>query len=184
VADDSEAKPLTHVLPVVRRGYERDAADALFDEIEGRLTAALAERDGAAARVAELEKELAEANARKHAVVEALALASRVRSESERDAMDAKEQSMRKAEALQSESKLQADEIVQAAEADAERILEEARAKSGNLEHELRGAEQLAEQTQAQLTAFLRSLRRSGDEDSDDGVRGTPGDRPSTAPRL
>ena len=169
-----EARPL----PVARRGYDRDATDALIKELEERLMLMLAERDHARARIADLEQQVAEAAERKHAVAQALILASQVRSESERDVDDLKAQSEREVSAIRSESNRKADEILQAAEADAKRIVEEARTRSADLERELLDAGRLAEQTRFHLTAFVHSLRQFRAQASAGDVRVQPADRP------
>jgi cell division septum initiation protein DivIVA len=149
MADDSSTARTTASLPVVRRGYDCDATNSLVDELQARLTMALAERNAVRLRITELEQQVIEADTREQAVAEALVLASRYRTESERETRE-----------LQSESRRRADEIVQVARAEAERIVGAARMRSGDLENELRNAGVLAEQTHAQLAAFLQWLRR------------------------
>jgi len=179
VSEIPETPRTADALPLVRRGYDPDATVALLENFERRLQAALAERDAAQARIAELEQEVTDAQAQRQAVVDALVIANRVRAESEREAEDWKEQTIREAETLRTAAKRTAEEIVRAAEADAHRIVDEARARSGDLEHELRSAGSLAEQTHFQLTAFLESLKRLE-------PNGSPadGDRSADVPRA
>jgi cell division septum initiation protein DivIVA len=170
MADDSSTARTTASLPVVRRGYDCDATNSLVDELQARLTMALAERNAVRIRIAELEQQVIEADTRKQAVAEALVLASRYRTESERETVE-----------LQSESRRRADEIVRAARTEAERIVEAARVRSGNLENELRTAGVLAEQTHAQLAAFLESLRRLDTNGGNGDGWGIPTDQPAGA---
>jgi cell division septum initiation protein DivIVA len=170
MADHFATLSATASLPVVRNGYDQSATKAVINEIQARLAAALDERNEARARVAELEQQVIEADTRKQAVADALVLASRYRTESERETME-----------IQSESRRRADEIVQAAETEAERILEAARTRSGDLENELRTAGVLAEQTLSQLAAFLQSLRRLDANGANGDGWGSPADQPAAA---
>jgi cell division septum initiation protein DivIVA len=170
MADDSPTARTTASLAVVRRGYDRDATNSLVDELQARLTMALAERNTARIRIAELEQQVIEADTRKEAVAEALVLASRYRTESERETIE-----------LQAESRRKADEILLAARAEAERIVEAARSRSGSLENELRSAGVLAEQTQAQLATFLQSIQRLEANGAEGGGWVFPADQPAGA---
>jgi len=123
-------------LPTSRKGYDRAATDELVGQLKASLSAALSQRNQAQARVAELEQQLTDNQEREKEITEALVVASRVRSDSEREAEELKAQ----------------------ARSEADAIVEEARANTSRFEREAREAEELAERARAKLTAFLQSL--------------------------
>lgn len=123
-------------LPVARKGYERAATDRLLYELEASLTSILAEYARVQSRLAELEKQLSDYRDREQEIMQALLLASRVRTESEHEA----------------------EEIVKAAAGDAERLLEAARSEAHGFEQETRNAEALAAKARTRLTEFLQEL--------------------------
>ncbi len=123
-------------LPTARKGYDRAATDELVGQLKSNLAAALSQRNQAQTRVVELEQQLTDNEEREKEITEALLVASRVRSESEREAEELKAQ----------------------ARAEADAILEEARSKTRGFEREAREAEELADRARAKLTAFLQSL--------------------------
>jgi cell division septum initiation protein DivIVA len=128
------------------------------------------EREEARARVAQLEHQLAEADARKQAVADALVLAARVGAEHERER-----------EEILAEARQQAEEILSVARAQAGRMIEEAGERSSNLERELRAAGLLAERTRTHLARFVQSLRRY-DGTSSPGSNGPePAQQPAAA---
>jgi cell division septum initiation protein DivIVA len=145
-------------LPVVLRGYDRKATDDLLSALEAGLKSVLSEYGDAQLRVVEMEKRVAEARKREEAVTEALAVAGRVRADSEREGNELKAKYVREAESLKADSKRKADETLRAAEAQAEKIVEDARLRARGLEQEIRDAEQIAERTRARLTSFLQSM--------------------------
>jgi cell division septum initiation protein DivIVA len=167
MGDGSTTAHATDLLPVVRRGYERAATDAMVGDLHARLASALAERDEARGRVIQLEQHLAEANVRKQAVADALVLASRVRAEHERETKE-----------LLSESLQQAEEILRRARVEAECIVETAGLRSSNLERELRAAGQLADSTRTHLARFVQSLRRLDGATSPEGGGAAPTEQP------
>jgi len=123
-------------LPTARKGYDRAATDELVDQLKTSLSAALSQRNQAQARVAELEQKLTDNQEREKEITEALLVAARVRSDSEREAEELKAQ----------------------ARSDADAIVEDARASTRRFEREAREAEELAERARAKLTTFLQSL--------------------------
>jgi cell division initiation protein len=145
-------------LPTAFRGYDRGATDDLLAKMEEILRDLLSERSDAQARVAELEKHIAEGRQHQEAVTEALVEAARVRADAEREAKELKARCTREGELTKSESKSKADETVRTAEARAEKILDDARLRARAYEQEIRDAGQLAQQTRARLTSFLESL--------------------------
>jgi cell division septum initiation protein DivIVA len=145
-------------LPVVLRGYDRKATDDLLNKVEAGLKSLLSEHSDAQARVIGMEKRVAEARKREEAVTEALAVAARVRADSEREGNEIKAKYVREAESIATEGKRKADEALRAAQAQAEKIFEDARLRARGLEQEIRDAEQIAERTRARLTSFLESL--------------------------
>jgi cell division septum initiation protein DivIVA len=145
-------------LPVALRGYDRKATDDLLNKVEAGLKSLLSEHSDAQARVIGMEKRVAEARKREEAVTEALAVAARVRADSEREGNEIKAKYVREAESIATEGKRKADEALRAAQAQAEKIFEDARLRARGLEQEIRDAEQIAERTLARLTSFLESL--------------------------
>jgi cell division septum initiation protein DivIVA len=127
-------------LPVVLRGYDRNATDELFDELKAGMMEMLSERAELNARVEELEGRLPAVEKREAEITEALLVASRVRADSEREA------------------KQQADEQLRAAQVEAEQTVAQARSRSQVFEQEARRAEQLALRARDQLISFLESL--------------------------
>jgi cell division initiation protein len=145
-------------LPTAFRGYDRAATDDFLAKLEAALKEALSERSDAHARIAELEKHIAEGRQQEEAITEALVEAARVRSDSEREAKEIKARATRESEFVKSEGNSKADETLRAAEAKAEKILEDARLKARVYEQDIRNAGQLAQQTRARITSFLESL--------------------------
>ncbi len=136
-------------LPVARKGYDRTATDELLHELEVSLTSILAEYARVQSRLAELENNVSDYRAREREILQALLMASRVRTESEHEA----------------------EEIVQSATMDAKQLVEEARSKVRGFEEETREAEAMAVDARAKLAEFLRELiasieRRSPDLDA------------------
>ena len=123
-------------LPTARRGYDKTATDELLGKLRASLAALISARDAAEARAAELEQKLRERAEREREVTEALVVAARVRSESEREA----------------------EEIRARAKTEADAIVEEARSKTSGFEREAREAEELAKRARAELTSFLQAL--------------------------
>jgi cell division initiation protein len=133
-------------LPTARKGYDRAATDELVGQLKSSLSAALSQRNQAQARVAELEQQLAGNQEREQEITEALLVASRVRSQTEREAEELKAQ----------------------ARSEADAIIEEARSKTQGFEREAREAEELAERARAKVTAFLQALlAKIGQQGSD-----------------
>ena len=166
MATDDPTKLIKELsLPTALRGYDRAATDRFLSDLEDSVTAVLTERNEAQARVAELEKQIAEGREHEKEITEALLVASRVRAESEREGKELKAEYEREAESATAESKRQADEIVRGAEAEAEKMLEDARLKVRGFEQEIRDAEQLAVEARARIAAFLESLLAELDPD-------------------
>jgi cell division initiation protein len=127
-------------LPVSMRGYDRKATDELFDRLATMVKTLVAERDAAHMRADELEGRAAAVQQREQEITEALLVASRVRGESEREAKE------------------KADESLRAAQGNAERLLAEAREQASAFEQEARNVEQLAARVRQQLVGYLESL--------------------------
>lgn len=128
-----------HSLPVVRKGYDRAATDELLYELEISLTGILAEYARVQGRLAELEKKMSDYRSREQEILQALLLASRVRTESEHEA----------------------EELVKSAAVDANRLVEDARSKVRGFEEKTRNAEALAAKAHSNLTEFLEELLAS-----------------------
>jgi cell division septum initiation protein DivIVA len=128
-----ETNPLTLIekrsLPVSMRGYDRKATDEPFERLAATTKALVAERDAARARADELESRAAAVQQREQEITEALLVASRVRSESERDAKES-----------------------------AERLIGEAQERATAFEQEARNVEQLALRVRQELVDYLESL--------------------------
>jgi cell division septum initiation protein DivIVA len=123
------------------------------------------------ARVAELERRIAAGEEREQAVIDALVVASQVRTESERERQQLRTRYAREGEAVLNEAKERADEIVKAAAAEADKIVEEARSKLDDFDQRIRDADQLTRMIHAHMTSFLQSMlaevkRRSADSGS------------------
>jgi cell division septum initiation protein DivIVA len=125
-----------HSLPVVRKGYDRAATDELLYELEVSLTGILAEYARVQGRLAELEKKMSDYRSREQEILQALLLASRVRTESEHEA----------------------EEIVKTAAVEANRLVEDARSRVRRFEEQTRKAEALAAKAHGQLIEFLEEL--------------------------
>jgi cell division septum initiation protein DivIVA len=158
-------------LPVALKGYDRLATDRLLNQLAAELRTTQRLHSNALARVEELERRVAEGEEREKAVIEALVVASQVRTESEREGKELREKYTREGEAITARAKGDADEIVKEAVAEAAEIVEEARSKAGAFEQRIRDADQLAQLVHNHMTAFLQSLlaeveRRSVDSGS------------------
>jgi cell division septum initiation protein DivIVA len=145
-------------LPGAMRGYDRAATDALLERIEAGVASLLADRERMRAQLTDLEQEVAEKHEREQAISDALVAATRIRSDSERDAREAKAGSARATKVAAAEAETRAAGIVREAEVRAGRIVEEARLQASELEQELHGTARLAEQVRDRLTLFLESL--------------------------
>ncbi len=139
-------------LKTVFRGYERKATDDLLEELRTALVAITVERDAALARVEQLENGLDALRRLEGQITDVLAVAARIRGESEN----------------------RAEELIRGAEAEKERILRQARSRARVAHLDARDAQELSAQTRERLTRFLElSLREfeRADTDLDSVVR-------------
>jgi cell division septum initiation protein DivIVA len=164
-------------LPLVRRGYDCDATSALVREIEGRLAAAVADRDAARKELAELKKQIHQDHGRKQAIADALVLASKIRSDTQREAEEMRARATRELEDLRAEGKRRADAILRAAQTDAQRLVDDARTRAAAVDQQRRTTTRLADELHGHLTAFLSASEHPGEEHSagDDLMAGVEG---------
>jgi cell division septum initiation protein DivIVA len=157
-------------LPVVVRGYDREATDRLFGQLEQAIGDQGRQHSDALARIAELERRIADGQEREEAVTEALVVATQIRAESEREARELKAKHARDGEAIEDAATQRAEGIVTEAEAEAKRIVEGARETVRGFEEEVRNAEQMAIDARARVSAFLEWLlaevEQHGERDS------------------
>jgi cell division initiation protein len=152
----AEKNPITLIdersLKTVFRGYEREATDDLLEELGRALVAIMVERDAALARVEQLENGLDALRRLEGQITDVLAVAARIRGESES----------------------RAEELIRGAEAEKERILGQARSRARVAHLDARDAQEVSAQTRERLTRFLElSLREveRADTDLDSVVR-------------
>jgi cell division initiation protein len=152
----AEKNPITLIdersLKTVFRGYEREATDDLLEELGRAVVAIMAERDAALARVEQLENGLDALRRLEGQITDVLAVAARIRGESES----------------------RAEELIRGAEAEKERILGQARSRARVAHLDARDAQEVSAQTRERLTRFLElSLREveRADTDLDSVVR-------------
>jgi cell division initiation protein len=152
----AEKDPITLIdersLKTVFRGYERKATDDLLEELGRAVVAIMAERDAALARVEQLENGLDALRRLEGQITDVLAVAARIRGESES----------------------RAEELIRGAEAEKERILGQARSRARVAHLDARDAQELSAQSRERLTRFLElSLREveRADTDLDSVVR-------------
>jgi cell division septum initiation protein DivIVA len=145
-------------LPIVMRGYDREATDRLLADLEQGLEATLRSQASALSRLGELERRISEGQEREEAVTEALVVATQIKSDSERQGQEIKETHRREGEAMVEDARQRAEEIRREAEAQAETIVEDARSKAQGFERDIRETEQLAVEARGRLRGFLESL--------------------------